>query len=186
MAQGSQSPEEARVQEIAAEIDSLMKTLAARTEEYPAFIAELQDGLVTIEQADERVDQLIAELKSATDGMEDGTALDNAIDDYKTATSDLIAEATASNNTAIKSAIPALEETLAGLEEDDASRAATVIKARNLIRTLETDKEAISFFIRANQVQRAAALISANIDEFEEIVANGQELATKLMGSINP
>lgn len=180
------SAEKARVEEIAAQLDLVMSGLEERAEAYPAFIEELRAGLVTIEQADEEVGELIAQLIAATDQMDDQSDFDTAIDEYRSTTVDLIAEAEASNNDAIKSAIPDLEASLSELNASDERRAETVIEARNLIRSLEQNREAIAFFIRAGQVKRAAALIVANVDEFVEIVENGKALAGSLTPAANP
>lgn len=182
----AQPSEEDRIRQIAERLDQVLGALEERNAAHSDFVAQLQQGLVNIEQADERVQELIDQLTQATDNMQDGSEIDTAIDDYKGVLTGLIAEAEASNNDAIKAAIPELREDLATLEAQDGTRAGTVIEARNLIRALEQDREAIAFFIRANQAQRAAALISANIDEFVQIVADGKELAASLMGTINP
>ncbi|MEL6958746.1 MAG: hypothetical protein AAGL89_07335 [Pseudomonadota bacterium] len=180
------SAEEARVNEIAAQLELVMTGLEERAEGYPAFIEELQAGLVTIERADEEVGELIAQLTAATDQMDDQSDFDAAIDEYRDATVALIAEAEGSNNEAIKAAIPDLEASLEELNASDDQRAETVIEARNLIRSLEQNREAIAFFIRAGQVQRATALIQQNVDEFAEIVENGKALAGSLTPAANP
>ena len=178
--------EQERVRAMAEEISSMMAALETRATGYPQFIADLQAGLVTIEQADEQVQQLITELTTATDKMEDGGDLDTSIDAYRTATSALIAEAEASNNDAIKSSIPDLQKTLTNLGTSDESRVSTVIEARNLIRSLEQNRDAIAFFIKADQVQRASNLIAANVTEFSGIVGKGKALAAGLIGGANP
>lgn len=175
-----------RVRQMAEKLDALMSELASRNAEQPAFLKELEEGLATIEQADERVAEMIEELKKASQSMEDNSEIDNLIDEYKSQTGKLIAEAEASNNAAIKSAIPELQATLASLETSDEKRSATVVDARNVIRALEQDKEAIAFFIRANQTSKAAELISANVEQFGQIVANGKEIAASLLATINP
>ena len=185
MTQVTESEKE-RVRATAEEIGKVMSALEARATGYPKFVADLQAGLITIEQADEQVQQLITELKTATDKMADGGDLDTSIDAYRTSTSALIAEAEASNNDAIKSAIPGLQETLAELGTSDESRASTVIEALNLIRSLEKNRDAIAFFIKADQVQRASDLITDNVTEFSKIVQDGKALATRLIGAANP
>lgn len=180
------APDQERVRIVAERIAELMSALDQRATEYPAFIAELEAGLVSIEQADDRVRDLIEQLTTATDEMEDGGDLDTAIDNYVAATTDLIAEAEASNNDAMKEAIPELEAARESLRADDARRAETVIEARNLIRLLERNREAIAFFIRAGQVQRAADLIRQHVDEFEAIVENGKALAEGIVEASNP
>lgn len=180
------SAEEARVKTLAAQLELVMSGLEERAEAYPAFVQELQAGLVTIERADEEVGELIAQLIAATDQMDDKSDFDTAIDEYRSATVDLIAEAEASNNDDYKSIIPDLEAILEELNASDERRAETVIEARNLIRSLEQNREAIEFFIRAGQVQRAAALIEANVDEFVEIVENGKALTGSITPAANP
>jgi ABC-type transporter Mla subunit MlaD len=182
----TEGDEQDRVAAMAEQLQTVMDGLGERAESYPVFIQELQDGLVTIEQADEEVAALIEQLTLATDQMDDQSDFDGAIDEYKTATVDLIAFAEASNNSDIIASIPDLQEQLAGLEASDDQRAETVIEARNLIRTLEQNREALAFFIRANQVQRASALIQVNVDEFAQIVSDGKELAGGLMSAANP
>ena len=98
----------------------------------------------------------------------------------------MIAEADASNNQIIKDEIPNLEATLEGLDADDEQRARTVIEARNLIRTLEENREAIAFFIKADRVQRAADLIRANVVDFSEIIDGGKLLASSLLDEASP
>lgn len=180
------SEEEARVNSMAEQLQILMSGLEERAEGYPAFIEDLKNGLVTIEQADEQVGALIAQLTEATNQMDDQSEADAAIDAYKAATVELIAEAEASGNDAIKSYIPDLENTLGRLETSDQTRAQRVIEARNLIRTLEQNSEAIAFFIRAGEVERAAGLIEQNIAEFSDLVENGKEFASGLMPAANP
>ena len=82
--------------------------------------------------------------------------------------------------------IPDLQETLTGLESDDEQRSKTVVDARNLIRTLEENKETISFFIRAGEVQKAAEMISANVGDFANIVERGKAVADGLLEAANP
>lgn len=175
---------ENEVEAMAGQIKALMEQLETRTEEFPPFLKELEDGLVTIEQAQERVQGLIDNLKKATSQMEDNSEFDLAIDKYKEQTLALIAEAEASNNAAIKEAIPGLQKTLDDLEADDRKRSATVVEARNLIRTLEENDEALVFFIKANQVQLAAKSIRENVEEFSQIVENGRVLAESLLDGV--
>jgi hypothetical protein len=118
--------------------------------------------------------------------MEDGSDFDNAIDAYIDSTTALISEAEASANQAIRATAPALREILGGLESDDERRAATVIEARNLVRVLEQNREALAFFIRANQVAQAAALIHEHVEEFQKIVEDGKVLASDLLQPANP
>jgi len=181
----AQSAED-EVENMANQIKVLMEQLQTRTEEFPPFLRELEQGLVDIEEAQERVQGLITNLKEATTQMEDNSAFDMAIDKYKDETIALIAEAEASNNNAIKQAIPGLQATLDSLEADDLKRNATVVDARNLIRTLEENDEALVFFIKANQVQLAAQSIRENVAEFETIVENGKVLAESLLEGATP
>ena len=118
--------------------------------------------------------------------MDDQSEADAAIDAYKAATVELIAEAEASGKDAIKSYIPDLENTLERLETSDQTRAQRVIEARNLIRTLEQNSESIAFFIRVGEVERAAGLIEQNIAEFSDLVENGKEFASGLTPAANP
>jgi len=178
--------EQERVRMMAEQLSTVMSSLEERTAGYPKFIKDLQAGLVTIEKADEEVAKLIQQLTDATDEMQDGSDLDSSIDAYKDATTLLIAQAEASNNNAIKASIPDLKVTLDNLGESDEKRAATVIEARNLIRSLEQNREAIAFFIKANQVQRASQLISDNVAEFTTIIENGKTLAAGLNEAANP
>lgn len=178
--------EEARVNDMAEQLQMVMSGLEERAEGYPPFIEDLKNGLVTIEQADEQVAALIAQLIEATDQMDDESEFDAAIDAYKAANVELIAEADASGNDAMKSGIPDLKASLARLEAADQNRNETVIEARNVIRSLEQNREALSFFIRAGQVQRAIELIETNVIEFSEIVENGKELAGGLVSAANP
>lgn len=182
----SVTDEEARVNDMAEQLQVVMLGLEERAEGYPAFIVDLQNGLATIEQADEQVGALIAQLIEATDQMDDESEFDTAIDEYKTATVKLIAEADASGIDVIKSSIPDLEASLARLEAADQNRTETVIEARNVIRSLEQNREAIAFFIRAGQIQRATELIEQNVVEFAAIVENGKELASGLVSAANP
>ena len=175
-----------RVSTMAERIATVMQGLEDRAETYPQFITDLQDGVATIEQADEQVAELISQLQIATDQMDDNSEFDTAIDDYKAATVALIAEAEASPLEVVKSAIPDLEVSLSELEALDQRRAETVVEARNLIRVLEQNREAIAFFIKANQVQRATDVIQSNLDEFEQIVDDGKNLASDLMDAANP
>lgn len=178
--------QEARVTEMAEQIQLIMSGLEERAEIYPAFIDDLKNGLVTIEQADEQVEALITQLIEATDQMDDQSDFDAAIDEYKAATVALIGEAEASANDNMKTLIPVLKGDLASLETSDENRAETVIEARNLIRSLEQNREAIAFFIRAGQIQRATDLIDKNVEEFSKIVENGKELAGGLVSAANP
>ena len=168
----------------AARIETLVTELQTRAEGYPTFVAELQEGLVTIEQADERVAELIASLREATTQLEDESEVDRAIDEYLSETLALIAEAEGSNIQIIRDAIPALRDTAAALQASDQARAAMVIEARNLIRTLEQDQDALAFLIRANQVQQAAALIADNLSEFGDIIDAGTLLSTSLLDTV--
>lgn len=169
------------VEAMAGQIQELMDQLSQRNEEFPPFIKELEDGLVTIEQAQEKVDILINDLREATDKLQDGSDFDKAIDAYKEETVALIAQAEASNNEAIKGAIPELTVILQSLEDDDKKRSATVVEARNLLRTLERNDEALVFFIKAKQVKLAAKAISENVADFEAIVENGKVIAQSLL-----
>ncbi|MGR3804778.1 hypothetical protein [Marinibacterium profundimaris] len=178
--------EKARVAEMAGAINELMTSLEQRAEDYPAFLDQLEQGLVSIDEADATVAELIENLSNATAQMEDGSEFDTAIDDYKTQTTELIAEAEASNNSIIKAEVPNLQAVLEGLEEDDEARARTVIEARNLIRTLEENREAIAFFIKADSVQRAAELIRANVVDFSEIIDSGKMVASNLLDETSP
>ena len=180
------SEEEARVNSMAEKLQILMSGLEERAEGYPAFIEDLKNGLITIEQADEQVGALITQLTEATYQMDDQSEADAAIDAYKAATVELIAEAEASGKDAIKSYIPDLENTLERLETSDQTRAQRVIEARNLIRTLEQNSESIAFFIRVGEVERAAGLIEQNIAEFSDLVENGKEFASGLTPAANP
>lgn len=175
-----------RAREMGEMIEQLMTDLEARSTNFPEVLQALAEGRASIEQADETVNQLIAQLTEITDAMEDGKEFDQAIDDYRNETTKLIAEAEGSGNEAMKSIIPNLRETLAGLEADDEARARTVIDARNVIALLEDNREAIAFFIRAGEVQKAAELISANVDEFTDLVARGREVANSLIEAANP
>ena len=127
--------EKARVAEMAGAIAELMSSLEQRAADYPAFLDQLDQGLVDIEQADAKVAELIEQLQMATRQMEDGSDFDTAIDDYKQQTTALIAEAEASNNQIIKAEVPNLQAVLDGLDSDDEARARTVIEARNLIHS---------------------------------------------------
>lgn len=178
--------EKERVAEMAGAISELMTSLEQRAADYPAFLDQLEQGLVDIEQADATVAELIDNLRNATAQMEDGSDFDMAIDDYKAQTTELIAEAEASNNAIIKGEVANLQEVLDGLEEDDQARARTVIEARNLIRTLEENREAIAFFIKADSVQRAAELIRANVVDFSEIIDSGKTVASRLLDETSP
>lgn len=178
--------EQERVRMMAEQIATVMNSLEDRAAGYPKFIEDLQAGLVTIEQADEEVAKLIQQLTDATDKMEDGGEFDASIDAYKDATTALLAQAEASNNDAIKASIPDLEGTLDNLGKSDEARTQTVIEARNLVRSLEQNREAIAFFIKANQVQRASQLISDNVVEFNTIIESGKTLASGLTEAANP
>ena len=180
----AQSADRDQVKEMAVEIKDLMEKLRTRTEALPPLLEKLEQGLENINKAQEHVAGLIANLEEATTHMEDESAFDLAIDNYKGETLDLIAEAKASNNDVIKRAIPGLQKTLAGLEKDDQDRSTTVAEARNLIRTLEKNDEALVFFIKANQVQLAAESIRENIGKFSEIVKNGSALAESLLEGV--
>ncbi|WP_428925335.1 hypothetical protein [Marinibacterium sp. SX1] len=178
--------EKARVAEMAGAIAELMSSLEQRAADYPAFLDQLDQGLVDIEQADAKVAELIEQLQMATRQMEDGSDFDTAIDDYKQQTTALIAEAEASNNQIIKAEVPNLQAVLDGLDSDDEARARTVIEARNLIRTLEENREAIAFFIKADNVQRAADLIRANVVDFSEVIDAGKTVASRLLDETSP
>lgn len=180
------SAEAARVKEIAANLEFVLLALEERAASYPELIVELQAGLVTIERADEEVGELIAQLIAATNQMDDQSDFDAAIDEYRDATVSLIAEAEGSNNEDIKAGIPDLEATLKELNVADEERAETVIEARNLIRSLEQNREAIAFFIKAGQLQRATALITENVAEFDKLVEAGKALANSLTRPANP
>lgn len=168
----------------AASIEALVAKLQDRSESYPEFIAELENGLVTIEQADETVEELITSLREATTQLEDNSEVDRAIDDYLEETANLIAEAEGSRSEVVRNTIPSLRETEAQLKDSDLTRAQMVIEARNLIRTLEQEREDLSFLIRANQVQQASALISANLSEFDDLLEAGSNLSTSLIGTV--
>ena len=178
------TPQE-RVAEAATQIEILIGTLRERSAAYPEFITDLQEGLLTIEQADERVQELIALLTEATDRMQDTSDIATAIDDYSDATQQLISEAEASTNETIRATVPALTATLENLQNTDRDRAEMVIEARNLIRELEADQEALAFLIRANQVQQAADLIADNVAEFAGLLDTGQALTETLLGTVD-
>lgn len=178
--------EKERVAEMAGAITELMASLEQRAADYPEFLDQLEQGLVDIEQADAKVAELIDNLRLATEQMEDGSDFDTAIDNYQAQTTALIAEAEASNNRIIKAEIPNLTAVLDGLKADDQARARTVIEARNLIRTLEENREAIAFFIKADSVQRAAELIRGNVVDFSEIIDAGKTVASRLLDETSP
>jgi nitrogen fixation/metabolism regulation signal transduction histidine kinase len=175
-----------RARAMAEDIEQLMIDLEERAAGFPDVLAALAEGRASIEKADETVSQLIDQLTAVTDAMEDGSEFDQAIDAYKDTTIDLIAEAEASGNDAIRAVLPDLRQTLDGLNADDRSRAQTVIEARNVIAELEDNREAIAFFVKAGEVQRAAELISANVDEFGTIVERGKRVANGLIRAANP
>lgn len=185
-AQSTSAEERDAARLMAEEISVLMTDLEARAEGFPAVLEALAEGKANIEQADETVDELISQLNRVTDEMDDNSEFDQAIDDFKTSTTELISEAEASTNEAIRGLIPDLQETLTGLESDDEQRSKTVVDARNLIRTLEENKETISFFIRAGEVQKAAEMISANVGDFANIVERGKAVADGLLEAANP
>lgn len=185
LAQGANGERE-RAAEMGREIEALMVALEERSAEFPQVLVALEKGQATIEQADETVNQLIEQLRSVTDAMEDESEFDKAIDSYKVSTTELIAEAEASDNEAIRGVLPQLRETLDGLNRDDEDRAQTVIEARNVIAQLEENREAIAFFIRAGAVQEAATLISENIADFGDIVDRGKVVASGLINAANP
>ncbi|MGR3467996.1 MAG: hypothetical protein ACU0CI_08955 [Shimia sp.] len=182
----AQTPDQDRVRELADEITTLMEAMEERAAEYPEVLERLRAGEAAIEEADASVEQLIQQLTDMTGAMEDGTEFDQAIDGYVEQTEALIAEATASNNAAIRELIPSLEADRERLTAEDERRAEAVIRARNVIRELETNREAIAFFIKAGEVAKAAELISANVQEFEDIVARGQLVAQGLIEVSNP
>jgi len=176
--------DQARV--MAEEIAALMADLETRAAEFPDVLTQLEEGQIAIEQADQTVADLIQRLTEVTDAMEDGKPFAEAIDNYKDITVQLIAEAEGSDNEAIRGAVSGLRTTLEGLEQDDADRQSTVVDARNAIAQLEENREAIAFFIRAGQVQEAAALIAGEVDGFQDIVARGQAIADSLIDAATP
>lgn len=184
-AQGTNEERE-RAAEMGREIEELMIALEERSAEFPQVLDALAEGKATIEQADETVSQLIEQLQSVTDTMEDDSEFDKAIDSYKVSTTELIAKAEASDNEAIRGVLPRLRQILKNLNRDDQERAQTVIEARNVIAQLEENREAIAFFIRAGAVQEAANLISENIADFGEIVDRGKVVASGLINAANP
>jgi DNA repair exonuclease SbcCD ATPase subunit len=170
---------------IASEVESLMTDLEARAQEFPEVLRQLAEGTARAEDAENAVAALIERLTEVTDTMEDGSRFDNAIDKYKMATTDLIAEAEASPNDLIKEMVPSLRETLSQLEQDDQDRNQTVVEARNVIDQLKKNKEAIVFFIKAGEVQRGAALIEQNVAEFDSIVSRARGVANSLIEAAN-
>ncbi len=178
--------EQERVRIMAEEIAKYMTSLETQAAGYPEVFKQLKDGLLTIQQADAEVAKLIQLLNDATTKMEDGGEFGESIAAYRDATIALIAEAEASTNDSIKAAVPDLQKTLEALEQSDETRNATVIEARNLIRSLEQNREAIAFFIKANQVQKASQLIAENVGDFALIIENGKSLAAGLTDVANP
>lgn len=171
---------------VATEVAALMADLEARAEGFPDVLEQLRQGQIAIEQADETVAQLIQQLTEATNAMQDGSAFDNSIDGFKETVTGLISESEASPNEAIRSASAGLRTSLIRLEADDESRRRTVVEARNVIAELEENRTAIAFFIRAGQVQQAAALIGESVAEYADIVARGQAVADSLIEAANP
>lgn len=186
IAQAQSANDQARISEMAEKIKLVMGQLEERSAKYPKFIEDLQDGLVTIEQADSQVAALLEQLRVVTEQMDDQSEFDKTIDDYKSVIEKLIGEAEASNIDAIRATVDSLQRTLAKVNEADSKRGETVIEARNLIRALEVSRDALSFFVRAGQVQRASELLAQNVLEFSDIVANGKELAGGLVSAANP
>lgn len=170
---------------IAKEVESLMTDLEARAADFPEVLAALADGQARIEDAEATVASLIERLTEVTDTMQDGSEFDNAIDDYKAATVDLIARGEASENDAIRSMVPSLRTTLEQLEKDDQNRNQTVVEARNVIQQLRDNQEAIAFFIEAGEVQRGAALIAENVAQFDNIVDRARGVANSLIEAAN-
>lgn len=183
-AQDPASPRDNAVM-IATEVESLMADLEARAADFPEVLAALAEGKARIEDAEETVESLIQRLTEVTDTMEDGSNFDNAIDDYKDATIDLIARGEASENEVIRAMVPDLRTTLEQLEQNDQNRNQTVVEARNVIQQLRDNQEAITFFIEAGEVQRGAALIQENITEFDTIVDRARGVANSLLEAAN-
>ena len=183
-AQDPASPRDNAVM-IATEVESLMTDLEARAANFPEVLAALSEGRGRIEDAEETVAALIERLTEVTDTMEDGSDFDNAIDDYKEATVDLISRGEASENETIRAMVPDLRATLEQLEQDDQNRQQTVVEARNVIQQLRDNQEAITFFIEAGEVQRGAALIQENITEFDTIVDRARGVANSLIEAAN-
>jgi ABC-type transporter Mla subunit MlaD len=178
--------EKEQVARLAGEVEQLMTDMQTRSEGFPDVLARLQAGEATIAEADETVAQLISQLTEITNSMDDDTEFAGSIDAFVASTVDLIAEAEASNNEAMKGLIPTLETTKEQLEADDARRNEAVVMARNVIRDLERNREAIAFFIKAGAVIEAANLISSSIDDFEVIVERGHAVASGLIEAANP
>jgi ABC-type transporter Mla subunit MlaD len=178
--------EKEQVARLAGEVEQLMTDMQTRSEGFPDVLARLQAGEATIAEADETVAQLISQLTEITNSMDDDTEFAGSIDAFVASTVDLIAEAEASNNEAMKGLIPTLETTKEQLEADDARRNEAVVMARNVIRDLERNREEIAFFIKAGAVIEAAKLISSSIDDFEVIVERVHAVASGLIEAAHP
>lgn len=169
--------------EMGAQINQLMAELEERADGYTEGLGR---GRTNVEQVDETLSELIQRLLQITHAMEDNSDFDVAIEDYRDTTTELIAEAEASANAAIRGIQPDLLETLERLSENDQERARTVIEARNLIAALEDNREAISILIRVGEVRRAAELFSTSVAEFGDIVERGKMVANGLIEAANP
>lgn len=168
----------------AQQLDEFMGTLETYAEGFPDLVESLEANLITAEEADARIDDMIVQLEEVTENMDAGKAVDTAIDDYRDVLSELIAEGKSSDIEQIRNAVPRLEDALDVLDQSDEDRANAVAEARNLIAALSENREVLSYMIRARMAIAGAEIIATRVDEFDAIIARGKQVARGLQEAV--
>ncbi len=173
-----------KLRDVATKIDALMAEMAKKAEDDKELAKAIAQRKVNIQQAEQRVTDLIARLTELTKNMDDGSELASGLKEFEKQSVDLIAYAEASNDDKIKTRVPNLRETLGKLKSTEGLRSSKVQEARALIRTFEDDKTRIVFFYKADQLQAAADQLSASVNSYAAIVDGAKAVAGAVLSDI--
>lgn len=178
VAGSAQALDDARIAEVSAQVQQFMADLQERNADLPNTVEALRESRQRVEQADETVAQMIADLTEMTNRMDVESDFRAEIVSFEGTMLDLIAELEVSGDEVLVGAVPAMRKRYDRLRGIDERRANAVIEARAIIRDLEENRERIRLLLQIGEIDRALEAMDSTVAGFEDVLAKANELAS--------
>lgn len=174
----AQGLDDARIAEVSQQVQQFMVDLQERNASLPDTVTALRESRERVEQADETVTQMIADLTEMTDRMDVESDFRQEIVNFDGTLLDLIAQLEVSGDEVLEAAVPGMRARYDRLRGIDQRRANAVIEARTIIRDLEENRDRIKLLLQIGEIDRALEAMDSTVSGFEDVIAQANELAS--------
>lgn len=183
----AQGLDDGRIQEVSRQVQQFMVDLQERNASLPDTVAAIRESRERVEEADQTVTVMIADLTEMTERMDVNSDFRQEIVNFDGTLIDLIAELEVSGDEVLIGAVPDMKQRYDRLREIDKRRASAVIEARAIIRDLEESRDRIKLLIQIGEIDRALEAMDRTVGGFEDVLAQANDIVSEAVNvSVTP